>query len=215
MVTDPERIQAVEQAIVRSPFGQGLGAETERVERDRVVVRLPFSSDNVTFGDLVHGGAIASLIDIAATGAAWSGVEEPAGYRGTTIGLSVSYLSAARATGLEAEAVVRRRGRSVCFVDVAVRDDAGAEIASAQVTYKLSAAPRSAAETLADLFADKSLEERQALLATLERGGAALYEQMAQAADSEDARQALRAAARRELENAELLETKLRKQETP
>lgn len=210
-----ERTRAVEQAIVRSPFGRALGAETASVEPDRVVVRLPFSPRNVTVGEMVHGGAIASLVDIAATGAAWSGVEDPAAHRGTTIGLSVSYLAAALGSALSAEAVVRRRGRSVCFVDVTVRDDADREVASAQVTYKLSSVdkPRPPAEVFAELFAGKSLAEQQALLATLERGGAALYEQMAQAAESEDARNALRAAAMRELENAELLESKLRTRE--
>jgi uncharacterized protein (TIGR00369 family) len=205
---------AVEAAIVASPFGRRLGVRIDMVERDRVVVRLPFSADNVTVVDVVHGGAIAGLVDIAATGAAWSGVEDAAGRRGTTIGLSVAYLSAARARELSAEARVRRRGRSVCFVDVDVRDADGAEVASAQVTYKLAAAEAPAqgapAEIVAGLFAGKSLAEQQALLATLERSGAALYEQWARAAGSGESRRALEEAARREILNAEVLERKLR-----
>ena len=167
---NPARTAAIEQSIVRSPFGSRLGATTEQAEADRVVVRLPWREDNVTVGDTVHGGAIASLIDIAATGAAWSGVDDPAGYRGTTIGLSISFLAAARATDLVAEARVRRRGKSVCFCDVSVRSDAGDEVASAQVTYKLSAAPKQKKPEaiLAELFAGKSADERRALLATLE-----------------------------------------------
>ena len=137
--SDPQPPAAIAEAIVGSPFSSRLGAVTERVEADRVVVRLPYREDNVTVGDTVHGGAIASLIDIAATGAAWSGVDDPADYRGTTIGLSVSYLAAARAADLVAEATVRRRGKSVCFCEVLVRSDTGDEVASALVTYKLSA----------------------------------------------------------------------------
>ena len=140
-ITEQRRTAAFDQAIVRSKYGTRLGAATEQVEPNRVVVRLPYREDNVTVGDIVHGGAIASLIDIAATGAAWSGVDDPARYRGTTIGLHVSYLAAAHATDLVAEATVRRRGKSVCFLDVVVRSDKGDEIASAQVTYKLSASP--------------------------------------------------------------------------
>jgi uncharacterized protein (TIGR00369 family) len=201
--------RAVELAVVKSPFAVTLGVQHERVEADRVVVRLPFSENNVTVGDMVHGGAIASLIDVAATGAAWSGLDDPAGYRGTTIGLSVSYLAAARSTGLVADARVRRRGRSVCFIDVSVRDDSEQEVASAQVTYKLSGPPKQKqpAEVFAELFGGKSVEEQQSLLATLERGGAALYEQMAAAADTEVDRQRLLEAARREIANAELLES--------
>jgi hypothetical protein len=110
-----------------------------------------------------------------------------------------------------AEATVRRRGRSVCFCDVTVRSDAGEEVASAQVTYKLSAVPRAKppAQLLADLFEGMSVPEQQALLATLERAGAALYEQWAAAAGNEEARRLLLEAARREVENAEVLEKKL------
>jgi uncharacterized protein (TIGR00369 family) len=210
---ETRRAEAVSAAIVSSPFGRRLGAQTLEVERDRVVVRLPFAEANATVGDMVHGGAIASLIDIAATGAAWSGVDVTANYRGTTIGLSISYLSAARACDLRAEARVRRRGKSVCFVDVAVCDGEGNEVATAQVTYKLTAIearrPSSPAEVLAGLFAGKSTAEQQALLATLERSGALLYEQWARTATSEDSRRNLLEAARRELENAETLEARL------
>ncbi len=38
--TEPERRATVERAIVHSPFGARLGAVTEQVEPDRVVVRL-------------------------------------------------------------------------------------------------------------------------------------------------------------------------------
>jgi uncharacterized protein (TIGR00369 family) len=214
MTSLSDRRAAVEAAIVASPFGRRLGARIDRVEADRVVVRLPFSPDNATLGDVVHGGAIAALVDIAATGAAWSGVDDAAGLRGTTIGLSISYLAAARAREIAAEARVRRRGRSVCFVDVAVRDADGAEVASAQVTYKLAAAEAAAAgapaEIVAGLFAGKSIAEQQALLATLERSGAALYEQWARAAGSAEARRSLEEAARREIQNAEVLERRLR-----
>lgn len=212
MSQHPDLRTLVDAAIVGSPFGRRLGARSETVEPDHCVVRLPFAPDNVTLGDLVHGGAIAGLVDVAATGAAWSAVTEPARHRGTTIGLSVSYLAPARASELVAEARVRRRGREVCFIDVTVRDAEGTDVASAQVSYKLSQseAQQEPAAILASLFADKSIAEQQALLATLERAGAGLYERWAEAAGSEDARRALEEAARREVENAELLERKLR-----
>jgi acyl-coenzyme A thioesterase PaaI-like protein len=39
------------------------------VERNRVVVRLPFRPELTTVGDLVHGGAIGALVDVTATAA--------------------------------------------------------------------------------------------------------------------------------------------------
>ncbi|MDX6622898.1 MAG: hypothetical protein QOE75_830 [Solirubrobacterales bacterium] len=71
--------------------------------------------------------------------ASWSAIEvdgEPP--KGTTVGLTVDYLAAARAQELLAEAMVLRRGSSLCFCDVKVRGDAdGKLLASGLVAYKL------------------------------------------------------------------------------
>jgi uncharacterized protein (TIGR00369 family) len=122
--------------IVASPLGTLLGMELVSAARDRVVVRLPFRSEVTTVGDLVHGGAIGALVDVAATAAAWSDVELARGPRGTTIGLTISYLSGARGCDLVATASVVQRGKSIVVCEVAVGDGADA-IARALVTYKL------------------------------------------------------------------------------
>ncbi len=102
------------------------------------MVRLPYRSDVTTLGDTVHGGAIASLVDVAATAAFWAKSGLGAGARGTTIGISLSFLSAGRGSDVLADARVRRRGREICNGEVVVRDAKGAEVAQAIVTYKLS-----------------------------------------------------------------------------
>ena len=63
-----------------------------------------------------------------------------------------------------------------------------------------------AAETLAGLFAGKTVEEQKALLAQLERAGAAMYRSFAEAEPGPAKKEALLAAARKEEENADLLE---------
>ena len=63
-----------------------------------------------------------------------------------------------------------------------------------------------AQEMLAALFAGKTVEDQKALLAQLERGGAALYRAFAESESDPAAREALLAAAAREEENAVLLE---------
>jgi uncharacterized protein (TIGR00369 family) len=128
----------VEKAIVASPYGRLLGLAFEACEPDRVVVRLPYRSDVTTLGDTVHGGAIAGLVDTAATAAFWAKSGLGQGARGTTIGFSLSFLSAGRGSDLLADARVRRRGREICNGEVVVRDAKGAEVAQAIVTYKLS-----------------------------------------------------------------------------
>ncbi len=187
-----------------SPLASKLGISCAGVSPDRAVYEMPFRQDNTTIGTIVHGGAILSLADCAATAAAWSTVEDPNQYRGLTIGLSLSFMSAARGTDLVATAEVTRRGGTVCFCSVTIATKDGALVASAQVTYKLSRI-LTPAETMTNLFSNKCIEEQAEILAALELGGAALYRSFAEHMDDPADRQKLLDNATRENENAEIL----------
>jgi uncharacterized protein (TIGR00369 family) len=127
----------VEGFIVGSPYGRLLGMVGEAVEVDRVRVRLPYREAVTTIGDTVHGGAIASLVDVAATAACWASPSVDAAARGTTIGFAINYLSAGRGQDLVATAEVIQRGRAISVCDVHVRGVDGTLVARATVTYKL------------------------------------------------------------------------------
>ena len=121
-----------------SPFVAKLGIRLEEMEPDRVRLAMPFSDSLATMGEVVHGGAISSLIDTAAAAAAWSGARVPERPRASTVGLTVDFLAPARAQGVVAEArVVRRGGRGLCFCEVRVMGDDGDPVALALVTYQL------------------------------------------------------------------------------
>ena len=121
-----------------SPFVAKLGIRLEEMEPDRARLVMPFSDSLSTMGEVVHGGAISSLIDTAAAAAAWSGAVVPERPRAATIGLTVDFLSPARAKAVVAEAlVVRRSGRGLCFCEVRVSADDGDQVALALVTYQL------------------------------------------------------------------------------
>ena len=132
-----EQVDLIGKGIVLSPFGRLLGLETVEVATDRVSVRLPFRNDVTTLGEMVHGGAIASLVDVAATAAGWATPEATLAARGTTVGFSLSFLAASLGSDLVAEARVVKRGRSIVVVEVGVSDASGQETARAMVTYKL------------------------------------------------------------------------------
>lgn len=123
--------------LAHSPFAQHLGMAVERLEPDAAELRLPFTPSLATAGDVVHGGAIATLADTAATAAAWTGADVSAGPRGATASFAMTYLSAARGEDLLASARVVRRGRTLCFCEVGVRTAGDAEVAQALVTYRL------------------------------------------------------------------------------
>jgi len=133
----PELEQIVRTAIGGSPLAGLLGISIETVEPEVVRVRLPFRPEVTTIGDLVHGGAISALVDVAATAAAWTGADLARQPRGTTVGLTVSFLAGARGGDLVATARVIQRGRSVVVLEVDVADDGGAAVSRALVTYKL------------------------------------------------------------------------------
>jgi uncharacterized protein (TIGR00369 family) len=132
----------VERAIAQSPFATLLGLVCEKVAPDTMVIRLPYRLDVTTLGDTVHGGAIAGLCDVAATGACWASESIVPGSRGTTIGLVLHYLAAGRGQDLTATARVVQRGSSICVAEVDVRGADGTAVARATATYKLSAPPK-------------------------------------------------------------------------
>jgi uncharacterized protein (TIGR00369 family) len=123
--------------VANSPLARHLGIELAAIERDRARLRLPFAGAIVTVGDVVHGGAISALVDTAATAAAWATDDLPDSLRGSTVGLTVDFVAAARGADLEATARVVRRGGTLCFCDVEVADPGGQLVAKALVTYKL------------------------------------------------------------------------------
>lgn len=82
---------------------------------------------------VVHGGAICSLVDTAASMAVRSTVFP--GQRTATIGLTVSFLASVKGKELIAEGCLVRRGSTIGFVDVDVKDDKGTHVARGVGTF--------------------------------------------------------------------------------
>jgi uncharacterized protein (TIGR00369 family) len=133
----PTGAEIITQFLQHSQFVKHLGMRLVSLEPDRAELILPFTEPMITIGDTVHGGAISALIDTTAMAASWSTETPPANMRGTTVGLTVSFLAAARATDLTARATVLRRGKNLCNVDVEVFTASGELAAKGLVTYKL------------------------------------------------------------------------------
>ena len=129
--------EIMRQFLPSSPFPGHLGIRLVDIGPGTATLGLPFAEALATAGSTVHGGAVASLIDTAGMVAAWSGGEVPDRLRGSTVGLTVSFLAPADGEDLEASATVLRRGRSIVHVDVDVRTASGTAVAKGLVTYKL------------------------------------------------------------------------------
>ena len=135
-VAELKGVEIMRTFLETSPFAVLLGLRADRLEADLAELTLPYRDDLATMGDVVHGGAISTLIDTAATAASWCTDEVPESLRGATAALSVTFTAAGRGTDLVAVARVVRRGRNLCFVDVDVTGD-GELVAKGLVTYRL------------------------------------------------------------------------------
>ena len=126
----------VEQFIPRSPLVAHLGLRLDSIGTDEATLVLPFRPELATMDDVIHGGAIASLIDTAGMAAAWADDVEPEALAGATVSLHVDYVAAARREDLLAIATVARRGRSLAFTDVRVTEPGGRLVAKGSLVYR-------------------------------------------------------------------------------
>jgi uncharacterized protein (TIGR00369 family) len=98
-------------------FAAFLGVNLVEVDHERAVLHLPYQVAHSNPGGTLNGGVTASLINLAGTLAAWTGIaldREP--FLGT-VDFSIQYLSAAMEEDVLAAASVMRRGRDLFFLE--------------------------------------------------------------------------------------------------
>ena len=125
----------VSEWIAKSGYTAALGVVPETVDAETALLRLPFAEHNCNPGKALHGGCAASL---AVTGAhavtrAALGAESGPWH---TAALQVNYLAAAIDEDVHARAVLLRRGKEMCFVEVDVAREDGKPIAHATAAVR-------------------------------------------------------------------------------
>ena len=136
----PAALTRINDIIIAGPFGDHVGLSVDALEVDRVVVRMHGQPHIMNALGIVHGGATATLLDTAATAAAWATPDAKPTTRGTTVALAINYIAAGKAGDMIAEGTVISRGGTLTIVDVVARDTDGNIVAKAQATYKLDLA---------------------------------------------------------------------------
>ena len=120
-------------------YWQTLGISVESVEVGHVLLGLPMSPALGTRRtDVMHGGAIASLID-ATAGASTATLrrDDDESWTGqATLDLNVTFLAAAT-SDVVAEGRVLRSSRAFSFVSVDVRDAEGTLVSTGRATYTI------------------------------------------------------------------------------
>lgn len=117
----------------RTYFPNLVGLELEEVRTDYARMRLPFRSELEQPAGVVHGGAVATLIDtvvVPAVGQAYD-----VGWAFFTIQMDVRYIGALVGEDAIAEGWIEQRGRTLIFCRAEVRTPAGKLVADGTLTY--------------------------------------------------------------------------------
>jgi uncharacterized protein (TIGR00369 family) len=129
----PERERLIQEKFEVNHFPRLLGFEIDLVEAGRAVLSVEVREELKQLQGVMHGGAIASLIDTAVAFAI-VGASEPEA-RFTTVEMKINYLAAIRAGRVTAEARLIRDGRRIIVAECDVFDDKGHLAAKGLLTY--------------------------------------------------------------------------------
>jgi acyl-CoA thioesterase len=123
-------------------FWRHLGVEVDDAGEGWVRLRVPIRDDiRNAEGAPVHGGVYSALVDMAVGGALGTlHAEAHGGVGQTTLDLNVSFLAGARQGDIIAEGRIIKRGRTIAFGEVTIKDSAGTLVAVGRATYMILAA---------------------------------------------------------------------------
>jgi len=130
---DPARVARAREAFASVPYAKLLGLELGEVNPGDVSIHLEVRDELRQNQGVVHGGAVASLIDTAAAFAVLTRLEIDE--RVTTTDLTIHYLLPATAGRLTARARIVRGGRRLFVLSVEVTSDQQILVATAVTSY--------------------------------------------------------------------------------
>ncbi|MGD9723164.1 MAG: PaaI family thioesterase [Pirellulales bacterium] len=133
--------QALYQFFREFPFFQLMGIELVEVEPGRAILRMSYRDDLCQPAGILHGGAIASLVD---TAIAQSILLTPRymeahqrGARIVSVDLRIKYLRPVSEGIITCEAHTPRVGRTITHATAVVHDAAGKEVATGDSMYMI------------------------------------------------------------------------------
>lgn len=130
---DEVRIARIQKAFASVPYAKFLGLELGEMKPGEASIHLAVRDELRQNQGIVHGGAMASLIDTASAFAVATRLEP--GERVTTTDLTIHYLRPVSAGRLTATARIVRGGRRLLVISVEVTNDEGGLVATAVTGY--------------------------------------------------------------------------------
>jgi acyl-CoA thioesterase len=130
---DPTKLDRARTAFAAVPYAKFLGLELGEVALGEATVHLAVRDELKQNQGVVHGGAIASLIDTASAFALLTYIDVHE--RVTTTDLTIHYLRPVTEGRMSATAHIVRAGRRLFVLSVEVRNDRNVLVATAVTTY--------------------------------------------------------------------------------
>ena len=130
---DPSKLDRARTAFARVPYAKFLGLELGEVAAGEATIHLAVREELKQYQGVVHGGAVASLIDTASAFAVLTQIEVDE--RVTTTDLTIHYLRPITEGRMAATARIVRAGRRLFVLSVEVRNDRHVLVATAVTTY--------------------------------------------------------------------------------
>jgi uncharacterized protein (TIGR00369 family) len=130
---DPARVARARAAFAAVPYAKLIGLELGEISPGAVSIHLDVRNDLKQNQGVIHGGAVASLIDTAAAFAVLTQLDP--NERVSTTDLTIHYLRPASSGRLTAEARIVRSGRRLFVLSVEVRNDQQILVATAVTSY--------------------------------------------------------------------------------
>jgi len=126
-------LKRIKKALKEVPYASLLGMELGEIDRGSACISAEIRGSLKQNDGVMHGGAIASLVDTAAAFAVITVIGSRE--RATTVDLTVNYLRPLTRGTAKATARVQRVGRRLIAVYAELTDDSGKLAATALTTY--------------------------------------------------------------------------------
>ncbi|MGB5987078.1 MAG: PaaI family thioesterase [Desulfobacterales bacterium] len=131
---NPAYVTKLFELVNTSPFPNHLCMRITDMDLDRATITMDLQPEHLQLYGIVHGGALATLIDTATFWAVFMRLPDGAGL--VNIDLKLNYLKSVRGGLLTTQGRCLRAGRSISYAEADVRDADGNLLAHGTSTLK-------------------------------------------------------------------------------
>ncbi|MDM8522539.1 PaaI family thioesterase [Desulfococcaceae bacterium HSG8] len=133
---NPDHIEKLCSIINKSPYPSFLSIKMADIGIGYSVTEVEIEQKHTQLRGIVHGGLFASLIDIATFWAVYYEIEDPYAWL-TSVDLKLNYLASESSGKLIAKGRRIRVGKSLCYADAEIRNEAGRLLTHGSSTLKI------------------------------------------------------------------------------